>query len=121
MAGIDEERQGADARAAGSQAGTVRVRRVPKYGVFTAIGVVLGIVAAMILATAFDGTSEPSPYTEVSYSKMQAFGFIALWCIPAGIAIMLVVAMILDRIVSRKARELEVTFEIIEERREDAS
>ncbi|WP_166315715.1 potassium transporter Trk [Microbacterium excoecariae] len=93
----------------------VGVRRSPKYGVFTALGVALGILAAVILATAFDGTTEQSPFTEVSYSQTQAFGFILLWCVPAGIALMMIVALILDRIASRHVRQATVTVDMVDE------
>ncbi|WP_260406173.1 potassium transporter Trk [Microbacterium sp. G2-8] len=94
----------------------VAVRRSPKYGVFTALGVAIGLLAAMILATAFDGTTEASPFTEVTYSQMQAFGFILLWCIPAGIALMMILALILDRVAARKVRQATVTVDIVDER-----
>ena len=58
--------------------GTVTVRRSPRYGVFAGVGAALGILVAMILSTAFDGTSQPSPFTEVQYSMSQTFGFILL-------------------------------------------
>ncbi|WP_231915938.1 potassium transporter Trk [Microbacterium karelineae] len=94
----------------------VAVRRSPKYGTFMALGVALGIVAALILTTVFDGTSEPSPFTEVTYSQTQAFGFILLWCIPAGIAVMMIVAMILDGVVSRRLRHATVRVDQVDER-----
>ncbi|HLT67271.1 MAG TPA: potassium transporter Trk [Microbacterium sp.] len=98
-----------------NQASPVTVRRSPKYGVFTAIGVALGLVAALILTFAFTGTSEPSPFTEVRYSQSQTFGFIMLWCVPAGIAIMLVLAMILDRTIGGRTRRVNVVREVTDE------
>ena len=98
-----------------SKASPVTVRRSPKYGVFTGVGVALGLIAALILTFAFSGTSEPSPFTEVRYSQSQTFGFILLWCIPAGIAIMLVLAMILDRVASRHTKQVNVIREVTEE------
>ena len=99
-----------------SPASSVSVRRAPKYGVFTAVGVALGIVAALILATVFDGTSDPSPFTEVTYSQTQVFGFILLWCVPAGIALMMIVAMILDRAASRRVQKVTVQVDHVDER-----
>ncbi len=83
----------------------VRTRRAPKYGVFAALGVMVGIVAAMILSTVFDGTAEASRYTEVQYSTTQAFGFILLWCVPGGILLGMLVALVLDRTIGRRTRE----------------
>jgi len=57
---------------------TAQVRRSPRYGVFLAAGAALGLIVALILTFAFDGTGDESRYTEVSYSLTQAFGFIAL-------------------------------------------
>ncbi|WP_261165478.1 potassium transporter Trk [Microbacterium sp. Marseille-Q6965] len=93
----------------------VGVRRAPKYGVFAALGAMLGIVAAMILSTVFDGTSEPSRYTEIEYTASQAFGFILLWCLPAGILVGMLVALLLDRTVGRRVRETRAVHEVVDE------
>ncbi|HLS93355.1 MAG TPA: potassium transporter Trk [Microbacterium sp.] len=106
----------ANSRTTPAAAGRVTIRRSPKYGTFAALGVALGIIAALILTTVFDGTSQPSPFTEVSYSQTQAFGFILLWCIPAGIALMMVIALVLDRVVSRKLRQATVEVDSVDER-----
>ncbi|WP_188755673.1 potassium transporter Trk [Microbacterium album] len=91
----------------------VKVRRAPRYGVFTALGAALGVVAAMILATVFDGTSEASPYTQVDYSLSQAFGFIMLWCVPAGILLAMLIALLLDRTVGRRSRDVTAVHELV--------
>jgi len=93
----------------------VHTRRAPKFGVFAALGAMAGLIAAMILATVFNGTDDPSPYTQVEYSAMQVFGFIVLWCVPAGIAVGMLVAIILDRTVGRKTHEMRAVREIAEE------
>jgi len=93
----------------------VGVRRAPKYGVFAALGAMLGIVAAMILSTVFDGTDDPSRYTEIQYTASQAFGFILLWCLPAGILVGMLVALVLDRTVGRRVREARVVHEVVQE------
>jgi hypothetical protein len=85
---------------------TVRVRRAPKYGVFLALGAGLGLLTAMILTFAFDGTSVPSRNTTVEYTAIQVFGFIALICVPVGIAVGGAVALLLDRVVGRRTREV---------------
>ena len=91
------------------------VRRAPKYGVFAALGAMLGVVVAMILSTVFDGTAEPSRYTEIQYTTSQAFGFILLWCVPAGILLGMLVALVLDRTVGRRVRTAHVVREFIDE------
>ena len=64
---------------------TVRVRRAPKYSVFLAVGAVLGILVAMILTFAYNGTGGISPNTGLVYSQTQVFGFLALICITVGV------------------------------------
>ena len=73
------------------------------------------VIAALILTFAFSGTSEPSPFTQVRYSQSQTFGFILIWCIPAGIALSLIVAMILDRTIGGRTREMNVVREVTDE------
>lgn len=98
-----------------SDESVMRARRAPKYGVFAVLGAALGLIAAMILATVFDGTAEPSEYTKVQYSTGQVFGFIVLWCVPAGIAVGMLVALLLDRTVGRRTREVHVVHETAED------
>jgi len=92
---------------------TVRVRRAPKFSVFLMLGAAVGIIVAMILTFAFDGTDEVSPNTGMIYSQGQVFGFTALICIPLGIALAAVLALILDRRSSRHTREVTVDHETV--------
>ncbi|HEX5729170.1 potassium transporter Trk [Microbacterium sp.] len=92
---------------------TVRVRRAPKYSVFLAAGAGLGILVALILTFAFNGTGDTSPNTGMVYSQAQVFGFVALICITVGIVVGGVVALILDRVLARRAREVRVDRETI--------
>lgn len=92
---------------------TVRVRRSPKYGVFLVLGAALGILAAMILTFAFHGSDQPSANTSIEYSQTQVFGFVALVCVPVGIALGGVVALVLDRVVGRRVREVRVDHETV--------
>ncbi|RLK52319.1 potassium transporter Trk [Microbacterium telephonicum] len=91
-----------------------QLRRAPKYGVFLALGAALGIIAALILTFAFAGgqdATDESPFTGVTYTTTQVFGFVALICIPVGLALGGVVALILDRTVGRRTREVTVDHE----------
>jgi MFS family permease len=92
---------------------TVRVRRSPKYSVFLLLGAALGILVAMILTLAFGGTAEVSPNSGVRYSSMQVFGFIALICAPIGLALGGAVALVLERMVGRRTRDLRVDHESV--------
>lgn len=87
------------------------VRRVPRYGVFMGIGVVVGIIAAGILTMV--GSYEPSPAVDVIYPPSQVFGFALLWTVPIGLALGGVVAIVLERIASRHDRVVSVDRETI--------
>jgi hypothetical protein len=92
---------------------TVDLRRAPKITVFLIAGAALGIVLAMILTFAFHGSDAPSPNTSIVYSTGQVFGFLALICGVAGLAIGGIVALILDRTVGRRTRRVTVDRETV--------
>ncbi|GAA1467315.1 potassium transporter Trk [Microbacterium thalassium] len=92
---------------------TVRVRRAPKISVFLLSGAALGIIAAMILTFAFGGTGDVSPNTGLEYSPSQVFGFLALIGIAVGLVVGGAVALVLDRISLRRAREVAVDHESV--------
>ena len=75
---------------------------------------VLGILAALILTFAFDGTAQQSPSTQVTYSTSQVFGFLSLVCIPIGLAVGAAVALVLDRVLSRRTRDVRIDHERVE-------
>ncbi|WP_226533760.1 potassium transporter Trk [Microbacterium paraoxydans] len=87
------------------------VRRVPRYGVFMGIGVVLGIIVAGILTWA--GSFEPSQALDVVYPPGQVFGFLLLWTVPIGIALGGVLALILERAARRHDRVVRVDRETV--------
>lgn len=86
----------------------MRLRRAPKFSVFLLVGSALGVVAAMILTFTFGGTADASPNTGLVYSQGQVFGFMLLVCIPVGLAIGGIAALILDRRSSRRTRDVIV-------------
>lgn len=90
------------------------MRRVPKYAVFLLLGAAVGIIATLILTFAFDGTAERSPFTELKYSQGQVFGFLLLFCVPVGVALGGLVALLLDRTVGRRSRTVRITHEHIQ-------
>ncbi|MFV0320704.1 MAG: potassium transporter Trk [Microbacterium sp.] len=92
---------------------TVAVRRSPKYGVFLALGAALGVLAAMILTFAFDGNDFAADNGAV-YTDGQVFGFLALVGIAVGLIVGGVVAIILDRVVGRRTKQVEVAHETVE-------
>ena len=86
----------------------MRLRRAPKFSVFLVAGAALGLVAAMILTFAFDGTDQVSPNTGLVYSQGQVFGFMLLVCIPVGLALAGILVLILDRRSSRHTKDVIV-------------
>ncbi|MDQ1123630.1 potassium transporter Trk [Microbacterium trichothecenolyticum] len=86
------------------------VRRAPKYGVFLAAGAFLGILVALVLTVAIDGT-DVSPYTQVVYSELQVFAFTALICVVAGVALAAIVALVFERVLGRRTRQVIVDHE----------
>ncbi|WP_404430367.1 potassium transporter Trk [Microbacterium lacus] len=87
---------------------TVSVRRAPKISVFLLLGAGLGVLVALILTFAFNGTDQISPNTGVVYAPLQVFGFLSLICISVGLIIGGSVALIFDRRATRNAREVTV-------------
>lgn len=87
------------------------VRRVPRYGVFLTAGVVLGVIAAIIIA--MTGNYEPSTALKVVYPPSQVFGFALLWTAPIGLAVGGLVAILLDRLARRHDRVVRVRHETI--------
>ncbi len=77
----------------------VRVRRAPKVSVFLVLGLLVGIVAAVIvtLTTPVDG----------QYPTSQVLGFLVLLLAPIGAVVGGVVAVVLDAVATRRARILE--------------
>lgn len=89
------------------------VRRVPRYGVFMAIGVILGIIAAGIVT--MTGSYEESVALDVVYPPTQVFGFALLWTAPIGLALGGVVALLLERLARRHDRVVRVDRETVVE------
>jgi hypothetical protein len=77
----------------------VRVRRSPRVGVFLTVGVLAGVVVAVLitLLTPADG----------QYPTSQVLGFLVLLCAPIGAALGGLVAVVLDTIATRRTRVLE--------------
>jgi uncharacterized metal-binding protein len=77
----------------------VRVRRSPKVAVFLVLGVLAGVVAAVLftLLTPQDG----------QYPTSQVLGFTVLLLAPIGAVLGGLVAVVLDVMSTRRARVLE--------------
>ena len=87
------------------------VRRVPRYGVFMGIGVVVGVIAAGILTLV--GSYEESQALDVVYPPGQVFGFLLLWTVPVGLALGGLVGLLLERSARRHDRVVRVARETV--------
>ena len=80
---------------------TVMVRRAPRFGRFIILGAILGAIVALILTFAFDGQAPENEL--VQFDKGQVFGFLLLICGAVGVGLGAVVALIIDRVLARRA------------------
>lgn len=74
----------------------VSIRRAPRIGVFLAVGGVLGVLATLVLTSLFDA--------DPAVGFVATFAYFCLYGIPAGVALGALVALVLDRVSTRRAR-----------------
>ena len=82
----------------------VVIRRSPRFLRFFILGVVLGIIVALILTFAFPNTSK--------FTLAQIFGFFVIICGAVGGSLGLIIALIFDRIWSKRTFVTEATHEV---------
>ena len=73
----------------------VSVRRAPRYPAFIIAGIVLGALVALVLTFAYPENGQ--------FDRGQVFGFLLLWCAAFGAALGGVVALIIDRRLSKRS------------------
>jgi hypothetical protein len=73
----------------------VTVRRAPRYPAFIGLGIVLGALVALVLTFAYPDSGE--------YDRGQVFGFLLLWFGAAGAALGGIAALIIDRMLAKRA------------------
>ncbi|MDN4613000.1 hypothetical protein P5G50_00935 [Leifsonia sp. F6_8S_P_1B] len=76
----------------------VRVRRSPRYFRFMLTGAILFAIVALILTFAFPENP--------TYDRGAVFGFLLAICVVVGITLGAVLALILDRMTARRARDV---------------
>ncbi|RWZ68381.1 potassium transporter Trk [Labedella populi] len=88
----------------------VIVRRAPKVWGFLALGTLLGVAAALILTFAFRPADGGPTVTEdgTAFGLTQVFGFLLVCLVPIGAGVGALAAIVLDRILARKAVEVDV-------------
>ncbi len=103
--------QGAsDPQGAASTRERVVVRRAPKVWGFLALGAIVGVAAALVLTLVFRPADGGPTVTEdgTEFGLTQVFGFLLVCLVPIGAAIGALVAIVLDRVLVRRAVEVEV-------------
>jgi hypothetical protein len=84
----------------GTETTEAHLRRAPRLPVFLVLGVVLGVIAALVLTAA--GNLDP----KVGFGA--TFGYLCLWCAPLGLLVGAVVAIVIDQVSRRRARLVTV-------------
>lgn len=84
---------------------TVIIRRSPRYLRFFIVGLILGVIAALILTVVFPADGQ--------YTVLQVFGFMLLITLVLGGALGLVVAIILDRTVGKRTSTAQAERETV--------
>jgi ATP/ADP translocase len=84
---------------------TVTVRRSPRYLRFFILGLIVGVIAALVLTVVFP--------IDAQYTVLQVFGFMLLISLAIGGALGLVVAIILDRTVGKRTITTQATRETV--------
>jgi hypothetical protein len=75
---------------------TVRIRRAPKFGVFLALGGVVGVIVALILTASFP--------IDQNVGFGPTFGYFAIYGVVLGVLVGAVLAVILDRVASHRSK-----------------
>jgi gas vesicle protein len=84
----------------------VKVRRAPKFGAFLAVGGVVGALVTLVVTSQFP--------VDPSVGFIALFGYLCLFGVPAGVALGGLIALILDRRSSKRAREVVAERETVE-------
>ncbi|HAM27766.1 MAG TPA: hypothetical protein DCP11_14010, partial [Microbacteriaceae bacterium] len=79
-------------------AAKVRIRRAPRYPIFLIVGAGLGAIVTLVLTALFP--ADPS----VGFGPL--FGYFAIYGIPAGVVLGALVALVLDRVSTRRAKSI---------------
>jgi hypothetical protein len=90
----------------------VRIRRAPRYPIFLILGGGLGAVVTFVLTALFP--VDPA----VGFGAL--FGYFAIYGVPAGVLVGAVVAIVLDRVSSRRAKSVVVEHTTVDPRPADA-
>lgn len=81
-------------------AAEVRIRRAPRYSIFLILGGGLGAIVTFVLTALFP--VDPA----VGFGAL--FGYFAIYGVPAGVLVGAFVAIVLDRVSSRRSKSVVV-------------
>ena len=81
----------------------VKIRRAPKFGAFLAVGAVVGFIATLILTSLFP--------TDPSVGLPATVAYFSLYGVSAGLVLGALVALILDRRSSKRAKSVSAVHE----------
>ncbi|SDQ28785.1 hypothetical protein SAMN02800687_1234 [Curtobacterium sp. UNCCL20] len=87
-----------------SSSDEVTIRRAPKFGVFIVGGAVLGFVATLIVVSLTMNIDRGDQQETSSFGSLV--GYFSLWGVTIGAFIGAVVAVVLDRVFSRRSARL---------------
>ncbi|TFC90639.1 MULTISPECIES: hypothetical protein [Cryobacterium] len=79
---------------------TVTVRRSPRFFNFMLLGAVIGAITALVLTIVFPENAE--------FGATQVFGFLLLAFVALGVTLGAVVAIFIDRVISRRGKTVIV-------------
>ncbi len=79
----------------------VRIRRAPKFSVFLVLGALAGIFVALVLTASYP--IDP----KVGFGPV--FGYFAIYGFVGGLLVGAIVALIFDRVLSRRGKTVAVT------------
>ncbi|MGD8195471.1 hypothetical protein ACEXQB_013350 [Herbiconiux sp. P18] len=81
----------------------VSVRRAPRYYRFMLVGLIVGVIVALVLTLSFP--------EQPDFSQLQVFGFIGLFLAAIFVALGALLAIVLDRVSRRRARTVAAELE----------
>lgn len=87
-----------------SSSDEVTIRRAPKFGVFIVGGAVLGFIVVVIIVALTRDIDRGGQTETVSFSGLV--GYFGLWGVAVGGFVGAVVAIVLDRVLARRAASL---------------
>jgi hypothetical protein len=102
--GREQGHEPAPAPHAVSSSSEVTIRRAPRFGVFIVGGALLGIVATIIVVAATMGIDRGDKQETTGFWGLV--GYFSLWGVTIGLFVGAVVAVVLDRVLSRRAARL---------------